>query len=116
MPHRSLLSLSFSFSSIVVLFLSVLVLPCSLLFAQDKTVWSDQEKPIVEQLRGLRKLDDSVRVTTTKNLALQIRQLSAVPNKLELAGALASLATEGDFGRDTLQEVTTTLATALREQ
>ncbi len=84
--------------------------------AQDKHVWSDQEKPIVEQLRGLRKLDDTVRVRTTKELALQIRALPAVPNKLLLAGALASLSTEGDFGRDTLQEVTTTLATALREQ
>ena len=84
--------------------------------AQDKTVWSEQEKPIVEQLRGLRKLDDSVRVTTTKNVAQQIRQLAVVPNKLQLAGWLASLSTEGDFGRDTLQEVTTTLEAALREQ
>jgi thiol-disulfide isomerase/thioredoxin len=32
-----------------------------------------------------------------------------------LALSLASLATEGDFGRDTLQEVTTTLAEAVRE-
>lgn len=86
------------------------------LLAQSKIVWSDQEKPIVEQLRGLRKLDDTVRVHTTKDLALQIRQLPAVPNKLELAGALANLSTEGDFGRDTLQEVTTTLGDALREQ
>ena len=86
------------------------------LSAQDKIVWSDQEKPIVEQLRGLRKLDDTVRVHTTKDLALQIRQLPAVPNKLDLAGALANLSTEGDFGRDTLQEVTTTLAATLREQ
>jgi peroxiredoxin len=86
------------------------------LAAQDKTVWSEQEKPIVEQLHSLRKLDDSVRVGTTKNLALQIRQLPLVPNKLTLAGALAGLSTEGDFGRDTLQEVTTTLAAALREQ
>ena len=84
--------------------------------AQDKTVWNDQEKPIVDQLRGLRKLDDMVRVQATKNLALQIRQLPVVPNKLQLAGALANLSTEGDVGRDTLQEVTTTLATALREQ
>jgi peroxiredoxin len=83
---------------------------------KDKTVWSDQEKPIVEQLRGLRKLDDTARVQTTKNLALQIRQLPVVPNKLRLAEGLANLSTEGDFGRDTLQEVTTTLATALREQ
>jgi len=91
----------------------VLTLPLS---AEDKTVWSDQEKPIVEQLRGLRKLDDTVRARTTKDLALQIRQLPVVPNKLRLAGALANLSTEGDFGRDTLQEVTTTLAQALREQ
>jgi len=89
---------------------------CLSLSAQEKVVWSDQEKPIVEQIRGLRKLDDSVRVGTTKDLALQIRQLPFVPNKLRLAGALASLSTEGDFGRDTLQEVTTTLAQALREQ
>jgi peroxiredoxin len=86
------------------------------LLAQDKTVWSDQEKPIVDQIRGLRKLDDTERARTTKALALQIRQLPAVPNKLRLAGALAGLSTEGDFGRDTLQEVTTTLSTALREQ
>ncbi len=84
--------------------------------AQDKVVWSDQERPIVEQLHGLRKLDDTVRVQTTKDLALQIRALPVVPNKLRLAGALANLSTEGDFGKDTLQEVTTTLALALREQ
>jgi peroxiredoxin len=84
--------------------------------AQEKVVWSDQEKPIMEQIRGLRKLDDTVRARTTKELAMQIRQLPVVPNKLRLAGALANLSTEGDFGRDTLQEVTTTLAEALREQ
>jgi peroxiredoxin len=84
--------------------------------AQQKTVWSEQEKPIVEQIKGLRKLDDTVRARATKELALKIRQLPVVPNKLQLAGALANLSTEGDFGRDTLQEVTTTLASALREQ
>ena len=88
----------------------------SSVFAQEKVNWSDQEKPILEQIRGLRKLDDTVRVRVTKELALQIRQLPAVPNKLRLAGALANLSTEGDFGRDTMQEVTTTLAQALREQ
>ena len=79
-------------------------------------MWSDQEKPIVEQIRGLRKLEDTVRGRTTKDLSLEIRRLPVVPNKLRLAGALANLSTEGDFGRDTLQEVTTTLAQALREQ
>ncbi len=86
------------------------------LVAQEKVVWSDQEKPIVAQIKTLRSLDDTVRAKTTKDLALQIRQLPVVPHKLRLAGALANLSTEGDFGRDTLQEVTTTLASALREQ
>jgi peroxiredoxin len=84
--------------------------------AQEKIVWSDQEKPIVAQLQGLRKLDDDVRAKTTKDLALEIRALPVVPNKLALAQMLAGLATEGDFGHDTLQEVTTTLADAAREQ
>jgi peroxiredoxin len=79
-------------------------------------VWSDQEQPIREQLRGLRKLPDDVRAATTKSLALQIRRLPVTPNKLSLAGGLANLSTEGDFGHDTLQEVANTLALALREQ
>lgn len=94
----------------IILFLTI---PLS---AQRKTVWSTQEQPIADQIKGLRKLDDNVRARTTKQLALQIRQLPVVPNKLKLAGALANLSTEGDFGKDTLQEVTTTLASALREQ
>ncbi len=86
------------------------------LVAQDKVVWSDREKPIAEQLHRLRKLDDNARARTTKDLALQIRALPMVPNKLRLAGWLASLSTEGDFGRETLQQVTTTLANSLQEQ
>jgi peroxiredoxin len=83
--------------------------------AQQKTVWNDQEKPIAQQIGTLRSLPDNVRSQTTKQLALQIRQLPAGANKLMLANALANLSTEGDFGRDTLQEVTTSLADALRE-
>jgi peroxiredoxin len=96
----------------------ILLFPSLAVFlsAQDKVVWSAQEKPIADQIRGLRKLDDTVRARTTKELALQIRQLPVVPNKLRLAGGLAGLSTEGDFGSDTLQEVTTTLAKALQEQ
>lgn len=94
---------------------TILFLIGSLLSAQEKIVWNDQEKPIVEQINGLRKLDDNVRARVTKDLALQIRNLPAGPHKLGLAGGLSNLATEGDFGRDTLQEVTTTLAITLRE-
>jgi peroxiredoxin len=82
----------------------------------QKHVWSEEEKPIVEQLRGLRQLPDDVRVSTTMRLALQIRQLRSNAAKVSLAVNLASLATEGDFGHDTLQEVATTLAGALNAQ
>ena len=87
------------------------------LTAQERAMeWSDQEKPIAVGLHGLRGLPDDVRAATTKDLALRIRKLPAVSNKLRLANALANLSTEGDFGRDTLQQVTTTLAKAVQEQ
>jgi peroxiredoxin len=110
------MSIRSSISCLLILVLSALLTLSAGLTAQDKIIWSDQEKPIVEQIRTLRKLDDTVRARTTKDLALQIRALPVVPNKLRLAVALSHLSTEGDFGRDTLQEVTTTLAMALREQ
>jgi len=82
----------------------------------QETVWSPQEKPIAEQIHGLRQLPDDVRARTTRELALQIRQLPATPNKLRLAVGLANLSTEGDFGHQTLQEVATTLADTLIQQ
>ncbi|HUK74090.1 MAG TPA: TlpA disulfide reductase family protein [Candidatus Bathyarchaeia archaeon] len=84
--------------------------------AQQTPNWTEQEKPIQAQIIGLRGLPDDVRAQTTKDLALQIRALPASPNKLALANKLASRATEGDFGHDTLQEVATTLADALQQQ
>jgi len=82
---------------------------------QPQVVWTEQEKPILEKIRTLRKLPDDQRGRTTKELALQIRQLEPGLNKLRLAVGLAHLSTEGDFGKDTLQEVATTLAVALKE-
>jgi peroxiredoxin len=76
---------------------------------------SDSEKAIVKQMSGLRKMPDSDRAVATKSLALAIRRLPTGELKADLANGLANLATEGDFGRDTLQEVTTTLALALAE-
>ncbi len=83
---------------------------------KQEIVWSDREKPIVDQLHNIRNLPDDVRARTTKDLAIQIRQLPSAPNKLRLAVGLAGRATEGDFGHDTLQEVATTLADAIKEQ
>jgi len=85
--------------------------------AQKKeVVWSAEEKPLADQIHGLRSLPDDVRAGTTKDLALNIRRLPATGNKLRLAVGLAGLSTEGDFGHSTLQEVATTLAETLREQ
>jgi peroxiredoxin len=83
---------------------------------QKQVVWSADEKPIADQINGLRGLADDVRAGTTKDLALKIRKLPASENKLRLAMALAGLSTEGDFGHSTLQEVATTLADTLRER
>jgi peroxiredoxin len=90
--------------------------PGNLWAQKPQVVWSGQEKIIMEQLGGLRRLPDDVRARTTKQLAMQIRVLPPTLNKVHLAASLANLSTEGDFGHDTLQEVATTLAGALREQ
>jgi peroxiredoxin len=96
---------------------ALMVLLGATLFSQkQEIVWSDREKPIVEQLRNIRNLPDDVRAHTTKDLAIQIRQLPSTPNKLRLAVGLAGRATEGDFGHDALQEVATTLADAIKEE
>jgi peroxiredoxin len=96
-------------------FAGTFLLLLSTVRAQNKIVWSDEEKPIVEQLHSLRSHPDDVRTKITRDLALQIRHLPPGDHKLMLATDLANLSTEGDFGRDTLQEVTSTLADALRE-
>jgi peroxiredoxin len=86
------------------------------LSAQDQKVsWSSQERPIAQQIGGLRQLSDNVRGRATRQLAVEIRRLPSGANKLRLANDLANLSTEGDFGQDTLQEVATSLAEALRE-
>src|SRR5271165_878628 len=99
-----------------------LVFACALIFAsiapaqQQTPNWTEQEKPIQAQIIGLRGLPDDARAQTTKDLALEIRVLPPTPGKLQLAYKLATRATEGDFGEDTLQEVATTLAVALQQQ
>src|ERR1700722_7831746 len=81
-----------------------------------KILWSPAEVPLYARIRTLRELPDQKRAQETKALALAIRALDVTPNKLTLAVNLTNLSTEGDFGRDTLQDVTTTLAQCLREQ
>ncbi len=99
--------------------LAVLLLAAipSSLSAQSKPprVWSPEAQPIVEVLRHIRDVPDADRGRVTRDLALKIRARPVGKDKFDLAMGLASRATEGDFGRDNLQEVTTTLAKALEE-
>ena len=80
-----------------------------------KIVWTEQEGAIRKELGGLRAVSDDERGGVTKKIALEIRQLPAATNKVLLANGLANLSTEGFFGQDALQEVATTLASALTE-
>src|SRR5271157_613127 len=98
-------------------FAAIITIALQLASAQKKeVVWSADEKPLADQIHGLRGLADDVRAGTTRDLALKIRELPATENKLRLAVSLAGLSTEGDFGHNTLQEVATTLAETLRER
>lgn len=95
--------------------LAVLCLLTATLFAQSTIQWTDQEKPIVDAIKHLRDVPDDKRPQATRDLAAQIRPLPDGGNKIELATALASLSTEGDFGQDTLQQVASTLAETLQK-
>jgi peroxiredoxin len=99
----------------ILLVLLLGALPFQSAFGQEQVIWSADEKPLAEQIHGLRALPDDVRAETTRNLAIKIRQLPATENKLRLAVGLASLSTEGDFGHGTLQEVATTLEQTLQD-
>jgi peroxiredoxin len=65
---------------------------------------------IRQRIHGLRALADDRRTMETKKLALEIRALPDHNGALPLAVALSNLATEGDFGRDTLHAVEETVA------
>jgi len=100
---------------LIVLAVTVLAFPHSVAAQSRQPELTAQEKSIVDTISGLRKLDDDVRARTTRDLALQIRRLPSTATKVTVALDLATISTEGDFGRDTLQQVTTTLESALRE-
>jgi peroxiredoxin len=117
MKPKALLRRIEMFFVLVAMLVALVTFGLQLAAAQKKeVVWSADEKPIADQIHGLRGLADDVRAGTTKDLALKIRKLQATENKLRLAVNLAGLSTEGDFGHDTLQEVATTLAETLRER
>jgi peroxiredoxin len=76
---------------------------------------TDAEQAIEQQIRTLRSVPDDRRGAVTKGLALEIGNLpDTSTSRLGLANGLANLATEGDYGHDTLQQVAATLAAAIR--
>ncbi|MEP7353807.1 MAG: TlpA disulfide reductase family protein [Acidobacteriota bacterium] len=83
-----------------------------LLHAQPKQAVTTA-KAIEDQIHTLRSLNDTTRARVTRQLAADILSVP-VKERLGLASNLGSLATEGDFGQDTLQAVTDTLESALR--
>ena len=97
-------------------YVATLFLLLSLAIAQTRPVLSPDEKAISDQISTLRKVPDDQRGAITRDLAQRIRKLPPTVTKVNLAGGLCNLSTEGDFGPATLQEVATTLADALREQ
>lgn len=74
------------------------------------------EKAIDDQIRKLRSVPDDKRGAVTRALAEKIHRLPAGPNKLAVAQHLTNLSTEGDFGKETLRKVASTLSEALTEQ
>jgi peroxiredoxin len=83
--------------------------------ADNEPTFSAEQKPLADDIGHLRSVPDDARGAATRDLAMRIRQLPASSNKLRLAIELASLSTEGDFGRATLDPVAATLAAAVRE-
>jgi len=96
-------------SRILVLALTLFATPA--LFAQTPPT----EASITAKLKTLRSLSPTERPGVTRQCALDIRTLPPGLPKLRLANGLASLSTEGDQGKDTLTEVTLTLAQAIGE-
>lgn len=69
----------------------------------------NRQAPIQDRILHLRQLPENQRSIEMRKLALEIRQMPADENLVYLALQLANHVTEGDFGKETLQVVSTTL-------
>ena len=84
--------------------------------SSQRTPFSPAEQGIESRIGKLRSVPDGRRGAETKSIALALRKLPASDDKVLLGYSLANVSTEGDFGRDVLQEVAKTLASALHER
>jgi thiol-disulfide isomerase/thioredoxin len=91
---------------------SVLLLVCVNLTALGQ---QPDVNTIKKSIGTLRQLPEGKRSPATRQLALSIRSLPPSRDKVVLADGLAHLATEGEEDVDVLQQVATTLSSALQE-
>lgn len=84
-------------------------------FALPVVLHASNESKIIGRMQSLRSMPMMQRAATTVELAREISALPAGIEKVKLANGLASLATEGDQGQDTIQAVADTLRSALAE-
>ena len=74
------------FSVLVAMLVALGTFGLQIAAAQKKeVVWSADEKPLADQIHGLRGLADDVRAGTTKDLALKIRKLPATSAMLVIS-------------------------------
>src|SRR6202521_6446530 len=100
-PKTALHRMEIFFVSVAML-AALVIIALQLASAQKKeVVWSADEKPLADQIHGLRALADDVRAETTKDLALKIRKLPATDSKLRLAVGLAGRFPGSGFGAST---------------
>jgi peroxiredoxin len=83
--------------------------------AAGKPVYTPAETSIIAEIKTLRSTADDQRGAKTSAIAAEIAALPGGTGKLHLAEGLSSLATEGDFGQQTLQNVADTLTLALTQ-
>jgi len=76
---------------------------------------TDDARAISKRISGLRAVSDDARGETTFKIAVDIRAIKDPATRIMLSAGLANLATEGDFGKKTLQAVADTLSQALKE-
>ena len=85
-----------------------------LIFLIAWSAWGQSAKEWNARVSALRSTPDDVCGAATRKLAVEIRAMPHGTDQVNVADHLAALSTEGDFGQATLQEVTDTLADALR--
>ncbi len=88
-----------------------------LILCMGSMAFGQQSNPntIKNKLQTLRQVPDARRGAATRDLALEIRALPPSRMKVALADGLARLSTEGEEDTGVIQEVATTLSSALKE-